>query len=242
MATPKLDWPSLDEAYYPEQHAEPPASSSPQGKSKPPSGSPHTPGGPRSGSSPGSGGGGVNEAQGDTRERTRREAAERLSARPQVLAAVSKLVAACGQMCASVQRPFLTVCDAAMGVSVHAFPGRCVLMACGNQYHLPACLRLLEAAHIPEILREAGPRGLHVEEIARRVGEVRRGRSVSSGCSQAPGEGSSSEGAGDIRPDEDTGGSHKGGQRAGSPADGQFGLDPSLLSAYPRFSLLLGSS
>ncbi|KAI0726094.1 S-adenosyl-L-methionine-dependent methyltransferase [Fomitopsis betulina] len=110
MTTTKLDWPSLDEAYYPAQHA---TSSAPT--------------------------------------------EERLSASPAVLAAVSRLVAACGQMSASVQRPFLTVCDAAMG------------------YHLPACLRLLEAAHIPEILREAGPRGLHVEEIARRVGEVRRG-------------------------------------------------------------------
>ena len=47
----------------------------------------------------------------------RREAEERLSASPAVLAAVSRLVAACGQMSASVQRPFLTVCDAAMGVS-----------------------------------------------------------------------------------------------------------------------------
>jgi len=55
-----------------------------------------------------------------------------------------------------VQRPFLTVCDAAMG------------------YHLPACLRLLEAAHIPEILHEAGSRGMHVEEIAKRVGALRR--------------------------------------------------------------------
>ena len=44
----------------------------------------------------------------------------------------------------------------------------------------------MEAAHIPEILREAGPGGLHVEEIARRVGEVRRGRRkrASSGLEQ----------------------------------------------------------
>ncbi|PCH41979.1 S-adenosyl-L-methionine-dependent methyltransferase [Wolfiporia cocos MD-104 SS10] len=82
--------------------------------------------------------------------------AEMLTTHPAVLAAVNQIVAACGQLCASVQRPFLTVCDAAMG------------------YHLPACLRLLEAAHIPEILREAGPRGLHVNEISRRVGQLLR--------------------------------------------------------------------
>ncbi|KAH9830194.1 S-adenosyl-L-methionine-dependent methyltransferase [Rhodofomes roseus] len=93
--------------------------------------------------------------------RARREVAERLSESPVVLAAVSRLVAACGQMCASVQRPFLTVCDAAMG------------------YHLPAGLRLLEAAHIPEILRDAGPKGMHVEDIARRVGEIRAGKKAS---------------------------------------------------------------
>ena len=110
IAHPDLDWPSLDEAFYPEQQGDPPASGSPhvEGKSKPAAGSPHTPG---SGSSPGSG-----EEAGETK-RARREAEERLSASPAVLAAVSRLVAACGQMSASVQRPFLTVCDAAMGVS-----------------------------------------------------------------------------------------------------------------------------
>lgn len=119
MAAPELDWPSLDEAYYPEQHAEPPASGSPQGTSKPASGSPHTPGGPRARPSPGSCGGGLGGTENvdEARERAKREAAERLSASPAVLAAVSRLVAACGQMSASVQRPFLTVCDAAMGVS-----------------------------------------------------------------------------------------------------------------------------
>ncbi|PCH37300.1 hypothetical protein WOLCODRAFT_83894, partial [Wolfiporia cocos MD-104 SS10] len=33
----------------------------------------------------------------------------------------------------------------------------------------PLIRRLLEAAHIPEILREAGPKGLHVNEISRRL-------------------------------------------------------------------------
>ncbi|KAF9812909.1 hypothetical protein IEO21_05905 [Rhodonia placenta] len=98
----------------------------------------------------------VDESPGDTDEDRARVLCETLTTHPAVLAAVSKLVAACGQLSASVQRPFLTVCDAAMG------------------YNLPACLRLLEAAHVPEILREAGPKGLHVREIAMRVDKVRQ--------------------------------------------------------------------
>lgn len=43
--------------------------------------------------------------------------AEELTSHPAVIAAASKIVAACGQISASVQRPFLTICDAAMGVS-----------------------------------------------------------------------------------------------------------------------------
>ncbi|KAJ6555122.1 hypothetical protein DFH09DRAFT_924020 [Mycena vulgaris] len=74
---------------------------------------------------------------------------ERLTAHPAVIAAISCIVAAAGQMAATVQVPFLSLCDASMG------------------YHLPSCLRLLEAAHVPELLR-AGP--LHVREIAARTG------------------------------------------------------------------------
>jgi hypothetical protein len=48
-----------------------------------------------------------------------------------------------------VQVPFLTLCDAGMG------------------YHLPSCLRVLEAAHVVEVLRD-GP--VHVREIAARTG------------------------------------------------------------------------
>ncbi|KAF7377920.1 O-methyltransferase [Mycena sanguinolenta] len=54
-----------------------------------------------------------------------------------------------GQMAATVQVPFLTLCDASMG------------------YHLPSCLRVLEAAHVVEVLRD-GP--VHVKEIAARTG------------------------------------------------------------------------
>ncbi|KAH9942675.1 hypothetical protein B0H21DRAFT_520593 [Amylocystis lapponica] len=85
-----------------------------------------------------------------------RTRAEALTSHPVVIAATNRIVAACGQMTASVQRPFLTLCDAAMG------------------YHLPACLRVLEASHTVEILRVAGPRGLHVRELSRRINEMRR--------------------------------------------------------------------
>ncbi|KAJ7796023.1 O-methyltransferase [Mycena olivaceomarginata] len=67
-------------------------------------------------------------------------AAEQLTAHPTVAA---------GQMAATVQVPFLTLCDAGMG------------------YHLPSCLRVLEAAHVVEVLRD-GP--VHVREIAARTG------------------------------------------------------------------------
>ncbi|EIN04748.1 O-methyltransferase [Punctularia strigosozonata HHB-11173 SS5] len=70
---------------------------------------------------------------------------------PAVARACARIVAAAGQLTAAVQNPFLTICDATM------------------TYHLPACMRVLEASHVVEILREAGPDGLHVERIAARV-------------------------------------------------------------------------
>lgn len=45
-----------------------------------------------------------------------RARAEALTSHPAVIAASNRLVAACGQLSASIQRPFLTICDAAMGV------------------------------------------------------------------------------------------------------------------------------
>ncbi|KAF7324950.1 Ich1 protein [Mycena kentingensis (nom. inval.)] len=74
---------------------------------------------------------------------------EQLTTHPTVAAAITRIVAAAGQISATVHPPFLTLCDASMG------------------YHLPSCLRLLEAAHIPEILRD-GP--LHVRELANKTG------------------------------------------------------------------------
>ncbi|KAJ7769225.1 hypothetical protein DFH07DRAFT_1007117 [Mycena maculata] len=75
--------------------------------------------------------------------------AEQLTAHPTVVAATNRILAAAGHIAATVQNPFLALCDAGMG------------------YHLPSCLRLFEAAHVAEALR-AGP--MHVSDIARRVG------------------------------------------------------------------------
>ncbi|TFK70271.1 S-adenosyl-L-methionine-dependent methyltransferase, partial [Pluteus cervinus] len=82
---------------------------------------------------------------------------EVLTSDPMVTSAISRVVSAAGQLAACTQNPFLTLCDASMG------------------YHLPSCLRLLEASHTVEILREAGKEGLHVSELSRRNG-VERGK------------------------------------------------------------------
>ncbi|KAF9044375.1 hypothetical protein BJ165DRAFT_1612036 [Panaeolus papilionaceus] len=77
---------------------------------------------------------------------------ESLTCDPAVLGAILKIVAAAGQLSATVQVPFLSLCDAVMG------------------YHLPSCMRLLEASHVVEILKEAGPAGLHVQVISEKNG------------------------------------------------------------------------
>lgn len=43
---------------------------------------------------------------------------EMLTHHPDVLSAVNRIIAACGQMSATVQTPFLTLCDAIMGVNL----------------------------------------------------------------------------------------------------------------------------
>ncbi|KAG5642068.1 hypothetical protein DXG03_003645 [Asterophora parasitica] len=78
--------------------------------------------------------------------------AEQLTTHPVVVGAINRIVAAAGQMATTVQAPFYSLCDASMG------------------YNLPSCLRLLEASHTVEILREAGPQGLHVDLISQRNG------------------------------------------------------------------------
>ncbi|THH29318.1 hypothetical protein EUX98_g4870 [Antrodiella citrinella] len=89
----------------------------------------------------------------DTPRKSKAEREEELTTRPAVINAINRIVAACAQLEAAVQRPFLTLCDAALG------------------YHLPSCLRFLETSHTVEILRDAGPQGLHVKEIAKLIAE-----------------------------------------------------------------------
>ncbi|KAH6904164.1 hypothetical protein BKA70DRAFT_1565905 [Coprinopsis sp. MPI-PUGE-AT-0042] len=78
--------------------------------------------------------------------------AEMLTSDPRVLGAINRIIAGCGQMAAMVQNPFLTICDSSMA------------------YHLPSCMRIVEAAHVVEILRESGADGLHVDALSERCG------------------------------------------------------------------------
>ena len=94
---------------------------------------------------------------------------ELLTTDPLVVRAINHIVAAAGQLSATVQAPFLSICDASMAVSNDAFRDYGLLLAY-RQYHLPSCLRLLEASHTVEILREAGTDGLHVSHISKQSG------------------------------------------------------------------------
>ncbi|VDC00539.1 unnamed protein product [Peniophora sp. CBMAI 1063] len=77
--------------------------------------------------------------------------AEKLSSHPAVLSAATRVVSAANQLATVLRVPFLTLCDAGLG------------------YHLPSCLGFFEAAHIPELLRDAGEGGLHAELIGKRI-------------------------------------------------------------------------
>ncbi|TFK83220.1 S-adenosyl-L-methionine-dependent methyltransferase [Polyporus arcularius HHB13444] len=82
-------------------------------------------------------------------------AAEALLKSGEIVKASSHLVAACGQLSAAVQNPFFTLMD---GVS-----------ACA----ITPAIQFLEASHTPEILRAAGPEGLHVDVLARKIDQLR---------------------------------------------------------------------
>ncbi|KAI0324800.1 S-adenosyl-L-methionine-dependent methyltransferase [Cubamyces sp. BRFM 1775] len=83
------------------------------------------------------------------------ELAHSLNDDPAVSLASKKIVAACGHLAASVNKPWYGLMEA---------------IQAGQ---LSAAIRFLEAAHIVEILREAGPQGLHVKDIHRSVVELR---------------------------------------------------------------------
>ncbi|KAI0765581.1 S-adenosyl-L-methionine-dependent methyltransferase [Trametes elegans] len=89
----------------------------------------------------------------------KRAAAEKIALEdPTVTKAANLIVAATGQLASSVHHPFFAFIE-----GVHAG-------------HITAALGVLEASHVPEILRDAGPNGLHINDIARKVEEIRLGK------------------------------------------------------------------
>ncbi|EJF57429.1 S-adenosyl-L-methionine-dependent methyltransferase [Dichomitus squalens LYAD-421 SS1] len=87
--------------------------------------------------------------------RPEEELAEALKGDPAVAAASKRIVAACGQLATTVNKPWYG------------------LMEDVQAGQFSAAIRFLEAANIVEILREAGPEGLHVREIYRLVLDLR---------------------------------------------------------------------
>ncbi|KAL1945651.1 hypothetical protein VTO73DRAFT_1653 [Trametes versicolor] len=83
-------------------------------------------------------------------------AAEDLTSDPTVVTAANTIVAACGQIAATLHKPFFQLCEANMGEII------------------TSCIGFAEATHTVEILRAAGGEGLHVHDIARRINDLRR--------------------------------------------------------------------
>ncbi|KAI0761038.1 S-adenosyl-L-methionine-dependent methyltransferase [Trametes elegans] len=79
------------------------------------------------------------------------ELAETLNDDPAVSLTSKKIVAACGQLSAAVNKPWYGLVDSAASCFV------------------TAAMRFLEAAHVVEILKEAGPPGMHVGDIHRHI-------------------------------------------------------------------------
>ncbi|KAJ6603387.1 O-methyltransferase, partial [Mycena vulgaris] len=79
----------------------------------------------------------------------KREApSEALKQNPDVAGAVKNIMAAATQMAATVSDPVVTVINS------------------GFAFHISSCLRAASEINIVEILREAGPKGAHVKDIA----------------------------------------------------------------------------
>ncbi|KAM5545250.1 hypothetical protein V8D89_001361 [Ganoderma adspersum] len=83
------------------------------------------------------------------------ELAEALKGDPAVVTATVRIVAACAQLSTTVNKPW-------SGLMEELLWGQ-----------FASAIRFLEAAHIVEILREAGPAGLHVRDILRLVLDLR---------------------------------------------------------------------
>ncbi|KAI1787760.1 S-adenosyl-L-methionine-dependent methyltransferase [Ganoderma leucocontextum] len=84
--------------------------------------------------------------------------AEKLMADPAVARAASFAVAASGQLINTLQHPFFNLLEAA------------------TSYYVSAGIQFLEESHAPEIMRAAGPGGLHTNELAQKIDEVRAGK------------------------------------------------------------------
>ncbi|OSC96294.1 S-adenosyl-L-methionine-dependent methyltransferase [Trametes coccinea BRFM310] len=81
--------------------------------------------------------------------------AEELKLDPAVFSAANQIVAACGQLTATVHKPFFQLVEVMNGPNITAL------------FHF------VEQTHIPEILREAGPAGLSTKGIAAKIAEYR---------------------------------------------------------------------
>ncbi|KAI0633823.1 S-adenosyl-L-methionine-dependent methyltransferase [Trametes polyzona] len=92
-------------------------------------------------------------AQDATLERAK---AEKLTTEPAVVTAADRIVAACGQIAATLHKPYFQLCEGHMATVI------------------TSCVGFVEASHTVEILRAAGPEGLHTTEIASRIDDLRR--------------------------------------------------------------------
>lgn len=97
------------------------------------------------------------------------ELAESLRGDPAVAAASKNIVAACGQLNAIVNKPWFglmedvqSVCFFSVGLQLAYTHPRPVYVLQGQ---FAACIRFMETANVVEILREAGPEGMHVKDI-----------------------------------------------------------------------------
>ncbi|KAJ7099787.1 O-methyltransferase [Mycena epipterygia] len=78
----------------------------------------------------------------------RNDPAELLRQHPEVSLAIKNIIAAAGQITAAVSEPVRMVVNTTYS------------------FHVPCCLRVASEINAVEILREAGPQGAHVEDIA----------------------------------------------------------------------------
>lgn len=88
--------------------------------------------------------------------------------------ATALVVAAAAQLIATVQSPATTVMDAACGVSAAVSPvnpdSSLTFTSARRQMYLSSSIAVIEKLDIAEVLRDAGPNGLHIRDIGKQVG------------------------------------------------------------------------